>query len=85
MAWSKRQRIPGFYGLGTLTKSMNSRPLKDHVSKEIDAENDTQGCPLSTIHTIHKLSTYIYTHKYIWTYIKTCRVLYGETMEICHV
>lgn len=65
MVWSKRQRILGFYGLCSLTKSMNSRLLKAHASKEIDAENDTQGCPLSTIHTIHKLSTYIYTHKHI--------------------
>lgn len=65
MVWSKRQRIPGFYGLGSLNKSMNSRLLKAHASKEIDAENDTQGCPLPSIHTIHKLSTYIYTHKHI--------------------
>lgn len=59
------EKKPGFYGLGSLIKSMNARPLKDHASKEIDAENDTQGCPLATIHTIHKLLTYIYTHKYI--------------------
>lgn len=49
------RKKPGFYGLGSLIKSMNVRPLKDHASKEIDAENDTQGCPLATLHTIHKL------------------------------
>lgn len=84
MAESNTQTKLGFL-LTSLTKSVNSRPLKDYASKKIDANpgNDTHGCPTPSGYPthIHTLWTYTYTHICIWTHMKIHRVFYGDSVD----